>query len=79
MGKTSNGSSPVGLTQYNETVNRIYDKVDETDKKVNDIAVSLARLETAFKIKSGIWGLLGGLIPLLIAVVWYFIKSRVAT
>jgi len=76
MGKTTNGSSPVGLVQYNETINRIYDKIDDIHSDVGDIAVKLARLETAFKIKSGMWGLLGGMVPVLIIIGCYLIKNK---
>jgi len=77
MNITPNGSAPVGSSQFNDTIERIYNKIDDIHKDISEASVLLARLETAFKIKSGIWGLLGGLIPVVIALACLLIKSKV--
>jgi len=42
---------------------RLNENVETAKKEVEEIKINLVTLQTSFKIKSGIWGALAGLIP----------------
>ena len=51
---------------------RLNHSVDEVKQEVQKISIDLAKL----KIKSGIWGLLGGAIPIAIMLATWFIIEK---
>ena len=44
--------------------------------KLNEIEKKLERLDERFKIRSGIWGALGGAIPAIAALIIWFVKTQ---
>lgn len=52
--------SPEQLNILSENVRYIRDKVDETQKAVSDLRVSVEHRLTAVEIRSGFWGVLAG-------------------
>ena len=50
-------------------------RLKEIDNKMNDIHIDIAKL----KVKSGIWGAIGGIIPILISILIYFIFVAIKT
>lgn len=56
-------------------VTKIDDNAKEQDKRFDKLQLTVITDITALKIKSGIWGLLGGLIPAAIILAWILIKA----
>ena len=54
-----------------ETLKSQSAKIDKLGDDIIEIKTSIARLE----VKSGIWGAMGGLIPVIIAMIIYFITQ----
>lgn len=52
-----------------ERLNNCY---EELNKSVNKVHVEIAMLQ----VKSGIWGAIGGCIPLMVAFVYWLLKSK---
>lgn len=48
---------------------------EQQAKKTTQLLVGMTELKTQFKIKSGIWGALGGIIPILALGLIYLIRS----
>lgn len=46
-----------------------------TDEKMNTMHVDIASKIAALQVKAGIWGLIGGLIPVLIGTIFLFLKK----
>ena len=59
------------LLQEVKRLNRVVDRMDE---KLEKLAIQLTATETAFKIKGGVWGLLGGAVPAGVALAYVLIK-----
>ena len=53
----------------------IRDDVKELRKDFTKLLVSHAKLQTEFKFKSGIWGLIGGIIPTIGLILIYFLRK----
>lgn len=51
---------------------RLNDGYEEINKNVNKIRVEIAMLQ----VKSGIWGVIGGCIPLMVAFMFWLLKSK---
>lgn len=47
----------------------------EIREKIEKIDQRLTRLETAFSIKSGTWGMIGGLLPALVVFLWWIVNK----
>lgn len=56
----------------------IKDEVHGIEDKILSLEIKFASLATEFKFKSGIWGLIGGAIPIMIAIGVYAIKQILA-
>ena len=57
------------VLQKLDSLEKCYGNIDE---KVNKIAIDIAGL----KVKSGIWGLIGGAIPVVIGLAIWFLRSK---
>ena len=57
-----------------ERINKNQEKIFE---KIDAIHINIATLDTSLKIKSSIWGLLGGAIPVCITLCIYIIKCLI--
>jgi len=55
--------------EMNRNIELLEKKVDNNNEKLHNHQLDLARLDTAFKIKSGLWGLVGGAISALLAII----------
>ena len=55
-----------------EELKQIKIKLDKVDDSVDYVKIKLA----ALRAKSGLWGLLGGAIPVTIALLIYFLKKQ---
>lgn len=69
----------VDTNNWKEWKNYVLEKLDslekcskDIDEKVDDIAIEIAGL----KVKSGIWGLIGGVIPVVIGLAIWFLRSQ---
>ena len=47
----------------------------EITNAVVGIQITLEGLKTAFRIKSGIWGIIGGCVPIALALAAYFVRE----
>lgn len=56
-----------------ERLNDCYEKLQENYTEFKEDFVAL---QTEFKIKAGVWGLLGGLIPVVIGLGYLILKGR---
>lgn len=52
----------------------VSDMKDELIEKINDIEVEFNSFKSEMQVKSGIWGLIGGMIPTAIALIYIIIK-----
>jgi hypothetical protein len=58
-----------------ETQRQLLEQTGELNRKIDELRVDLVKLETAFHIKSGIWGLIGGAIPSAVIILYEIIKT----
>lgn len=67
-----------GFNEWKKLIEDKFKKIDDIDGKVDKIFITLAELKTELKLKSGVWGFIGGAIPVLItlaiALVIHFVK-----
>jgi len=67
--------SPNGWNEWSKYVLKELERLngcyEQIDKKVDKIEQEIAML----KVKSGVWGLVGGLIPVVIALIFIFLKQ----
>ena len=56
-----------GFNEWKKLLEDKFKKIDDIDNKVDAISIKLESIKTEVRIKSGIWGLIGGTIPVLIA------------
>jgi len=47
---------------------------DEIRSELKDIRSRITKLEVSFAVKGGVWGLLGGLIPALVAFIYWIVR-----
>lgn len=52
------------------SITKIYDKLDRIDNHIMEIKIEIATL----KVKSGLWGLIGGVIPVVIALALNYLR-----
>lgn len=75
IGETTVADNKNGWDEYQKLVltelKRHNELLHDLDQKLNDINVELATL----KVKSGIWGVIGGLIPVLTAIAIYLFRQ----
>jgi len=68
-----------GWKEWSNYVLKELERLNENLEKVNtvqgEIKVALAKLETSFNIKSGIWGALAGLIPAIGVLIYTLMKK----
>jgi hypothetical protein len=57
---------------------RLNTQQEEMGEQVTELRIQLSKLDVAFKIKSGIWGLIGGAIPVALALIIWLVRSQVA-
>ena len=55
---------------------RLSDKSDQLDKKLDDRLTQLAVEIAKLKVKSSIWGMLGGALPVLIGLLIWLLETR---
>ena len=55
---------------------RLSDKSDQLDKKLDDRLTQLAIEIAKLKVKSSIWGMLGGALPVLIGLLVWLLETR---
>ena len=55
---------------------RLSDKSDQLDKKLDDRLTQLAIEIAKLKVKSSIWGMLGGALPVLIGLLIWLLETR---
>ena len=65
------------LEKSNKTQEKIFEKIDKLSLDINKTNINVAKLSTAFKIKSSVWGLLGGSIPIFITILIYLLRSLI--
>ncbi len=65
-----------GWTEWSKHVlaelKRLNGCVEKIEKVQQDILVEMS----ALKVKSGVWGLLGGAIPAVIVLIWWIVKNN---
>lgn len=61
-----------GINDLKISVNKLYQSIDEM--KV-DLITRVTKLETEMKLKSGFWGMLGGLIMVSVAILVNYVKK----
>jgi hypothetical protein len=54
-----------------DKLERLEERLDCVDKKVGNLRVDVGKLN----VKSGIWGMIGGTIPLVVAILLYVLKG----
>ena len=68
-----------GWSKYEKMV---IDKLDDHDDKFNGIEDKLTQIQVdiaTLKVKAGVWGGIGGLIPAIIAIVMFYTTQGVAS
>ena len=55
-----------GFGEYKKLIEDKFEMINKIDEKVDKIFVTLAELKTEMHFKSGVWGAIGGAIPVLI-------------
>lgn len=54
-------------------LDRLNKQQEELANQVTNLRIQISQIDTAFKIKSGIWGLMGGAVPVIVSLlIWMF-------
>ena len=56
---------------------RLSDKSDRLDKKLDEGLLQMAVEIAKLKVKAGVWGLLGGAIPVIIGLLVWLLETRI--
>lgn len=78
---TSQGqhSTPTGHNGWTEWGNHVLRELERLNECANDLALEISKLKVEnaiLKIKSGIWGAIGALIPILIAYILWLLTHK---
>jgi hypothetical protein len=65
------------LERLNLNDEKILDEISLLRSKVEVLNVRFEKLETKFDIKSGVFGFVGGVIPVVLAIVYIWLKNKV--
>lgn len=72
------GTAPDGWDEWRNKVLGDLDgiklKIDRIDAMVDEVRIDIATTRTELRIKSGLWGALGGMIPILIGLLIWLVK-----
>jgi hypothetical protein len=63
------------LKRIGNTQEYMKEKQDSMNNTVTELRISVAKLDTQFKVKSSIWGLIGGALPIIIILGIWLIKG----
>lgn len=74
MGENHNGWDIWGKAVLGD-LKEIKESAKEQAETTTKLLIGLAELKTQFKMKSGIWGAIGGLVPILLGLSIYLIRS----
>lgn len=53
------------------SITKIYDKLEKIDSHIMEIKIEIATL----KVKAGIWGVMGGMTPAILALIYIYLKN----
>jgi hypothetical protein len=80
MGEDNGNGGNGGWKEWSNYVlkelERLNDNVETVKNEIGDIKISLATLQTSFKIKSGIWGAIAGLIPAVAVLIYTLLGKK---
>jgi len=60
-----------------EELKRLDKETEDLDSEIKTLGKKIVKIETELRIKSGVWGLLGGIIPSTILIIVYVLKELV--